>query len=114
MDTAECAWQGETGTPSLTIRLQSFTKDEQAGTALHHLQTQASGYPASGIGDEASSSYDGYHWPGPVSDPVTDQIEILFRRNKNVVTLDYEGPRTQQNCLQAAKWVDAALSRFGR
>jgi hypothetical protein len=114
LDSAECAWKGAAGSAALTIRLESFTKDEQATTALRDLQTRASpeSQPTLGIGNEAYS-YDQQR-TGQVGNTRIGQIEVLFRRNRNVVKLDYDGPREQENGLQAARWVDAALSRSGR
>ncbi|MDX6432549.1 MAG: eukaryotic-like serine/threonine-protein kinase [Streptosporangiaceae bacterium] len=114
LDSAECAWKGAAGSAALTIRLESFTKDEQATTALRDLQTRASleSQPTLGIGNEAYS-YDQQR-TGQVGNTRIGQMEVLFRRNRNVVKLDYDGPREQENGLQAARWVDAALSRSGR
>ncbi|MGI8331484.1 protein kinase domain-containing protein [Actinomadura scrupuli] len=109
VDKAECEWKAPSGGAALTIRLQSFTKDEQAAAALHDLQNHASARsrPASGIGSEA---YSDDQRTGQVNGTPSGRIEVLFRRDKNVVTLDYDGPKEEENGLQAARWVDAALS----
>jgi serine/threonine protein kinase len=104
----ECDWSaGQSNATALTVHLASFGKAESAAADLGDRQNHvsAAGVPvaASGIGDEAYAR----------GDP-DRQVVVLFRRGRNVVELEYDGDRAQQNALQAARWADAYLGRLGR